>query len=128
MKYYAGPIHVDVGMLKIIPQKEYILDIRDDFFPINTKDFKDTVKSSFAEGREGKFSKHFRPVDPVMRPLYAEVIRQFVTDEGSKEMIDIDTPRLVFSEDFAKVQDFIQLISPLLNLPLSGLFNSLLYV
>ena len=89
-------------MLKIVPQKEYVLDIRDDFFPISTKYFKNTVKCSFAEGREGKFSKYFWPVDPVMRPLYAEVISQFVTDEGSKQMIDIDTPRLVFPKDFKK--------------------------
>ena len=46
-----------------------------------------------------------------MRPLYAEFIRQFVADEGSKQIIDIDTPRLVFPENFAKVQDFIPLIN-----------------
>ena len=46
-----------------------------------------------------------------MRSLDAEVIRQFVTDEGSKQIIDIDTPRLVFSENIAKVQDFIQFIN-----------------
>lgn len=46
-----------------------------------------------------------------MRPLYAEVISQFVADEGSKQVIDINTPRLVFSENIAKVQDFIQLIN-----------------
>ena len=44
MKDYAGPVHVDVGMLKIVPRKKYILDVRDDFIPISTKDFKDTVK------------------------------------------------------------------------------------
>jgi hypothetical protein len=86
------------------------LYVRDDFFPISTKDFKDTVKSSFAEGREGKFLKYFRPVDPIVRSLYAEVISQFIADEGSKQLIDIDTLRLVFPEDIAKVQDFINLI------------------
>ena len=59
--------------------------------------------TSFAEGREGKFGKHFRPVDPVVRPLYAKVTSQFVADEGSKQIIDIDTPRLVFPENIAKV-------------------------
>ena len=60
---------------------------------------------------EGKFLKHFWPVDPLVRSLDAEVIRQFVADEGSKKTIDIDSPRLVFPEDIAKVQDFIQLIN-----------------
>ena len=66
--------------------------------------------TSFAEGTERKFLKHFRPVDLLMRSLDAEVIRQFVADQGSKQIIDIDTPRLVFPENIAKVQDFIQLI------------------
>ena len=46
-----------------------------------------------------------------MGSLYAEVISQFVADEGSKQIIDIDTPRLVFPEDIGKIQDFIQLIN-----------------
>ena len=46
-----------------------------------------------------------------MRPLYAEVISQFVTDEGSKKIIDIDTPRLVFPKNITQVQDFVQLIN-----------------
>jgi hypothetical protein len=33
---------------------------------------------------EGGGSNYFRPVDPVVRFLYAEVIREFVADEGSK--------------------------------------------
>jgi hypothetical protein len=37
-----------------------------------------------------------------MRSLDAEIIRQFVADEGSKQTIDIDTSRLVFPEDIAK--------------------------
>jgi hypothetical protein len=52
MKDYAGPVHVDVGMLKIVPRKKYILNVRDNFIPISIKDFKDKVKSSFTEGRE----------------------------------------------------------------------------
>jgi hypothetical protein len=53
MKDYTGPVHVDVCVLKIVSQKKDILDVRDDYTPISTKDFKDTIKSSFAEGREG---------------------------------------------------------------------------
>lgn len=45
----TGPVHVDVGMLKGIPRKENILNIRDDLFPVGTKGFKDTVESSFTE-------------------------------------------------------------------------------
>jgi hypothetical protein len=97
-------------LLKIVPRKEYILDVRDDFIPISTKDFKDTVKCSLAEGREEKFGKHLRPIDPVVRSLYTEVICQFVTDEGSKQIIEINTPRLVFPENITKVQDIIMLI------------------
>ena len=67
--------------------------------------------TSFTEGRKRKFGKHFRLVDPVVRPFNAEVIRQFVADQGSKQIIDIDTPRLVFPENIAIVQDFIQLIN-----------------
>ena len=67
--------------------------------------------TSFTEGTEGKFLKHFRPVDPVMRSLDTEIISQFVADEGSKQTIDIDTPRFVFPEYFTQVQDFIQLIN-----------------
>ena len=37
-------------------------------------------------------------VDPIVRSLYAEVIRQFVADKGSKQLIDVDTFRLVFPE------------------------------
>ena len=98
-------------MLEIIPRKKDILDVRDYFFPIITKNFKDAVKCSLTEGTEGKFLKHFRSVDPLVRSFDAEVIRQFVADEGSKKTIDIDSPRLVFPEDIAKVQDFIQLIN-----------------
>ena len=43
-----------------------------------------------------------------MRPLDAEVIRQFVADKGAKQTIDIDTPCLVFPENITKVQDVIQ--------------------
>ena len=106
MKDYAGPVHVDVGMLEIVPRKKDILDVRDDLIPMRTKDFKDTVKSSFTEGRERKFLKHFRPVDPLVRSLDAEVISQFVADEGSKQIIDIDTPRPQI-QDLGKVyKDF----------------------
>lgn len=45
-----------------------------------------------------------------MRSLYAEVISQFVVDEGSKQIINIDTPCLVFSENIAKIQNLIQFI------------------
>lgn len=31
-----------------------------------------------------------------MRPFYGEIISQYVTDESSKLIIEIDTPRLVF--------------------------------
>jgi hypothetical protein len=54
MKDNIGPVHVNVGMLKIIPGKKDILDVRDDLTLISSKDFKDPVKGSFAEGREGK--------------------------------------------------------------------------
>jgi len=88
-----------------------ILYVRDDFFPISAKDFKDMVKGSFAEIKKGKFGKNFRSVVPVVRSLYAEVIRQFVADEGSKQIININTPCLVFPENIAKVQDLIQFIN-----------------
>jgi len=68
---------------QIIPRKKNIRDVRDDFIAIITKDFKNTVKRSFAEG-EGGNSTYFRLVDPVMFSLYVEVIREFVADEGSK--------------------------------------------
>ena len=42
-----------------------------------------------------------------MRSLYNEIISQFVADKGSNQTIDIDTPRLVFPEDIAKVWGFI---------------------
>ena len=100
MKDNAGPVHVDVGMLEIIPRKKDILDVRDDFFPISTKNFKNTVKCSFTEGRKGKFFKYIRTIDPLMRSFDAEVISQFVADEGAKQVIDIDTPRFVFPENF----------------------------
>ena len=48
---------------------------------------------------EGKFGKHFGPIDPIMRSLDTEIIRQFVVDEDSKQTIDIDTSRLVFPEN-----------------------------
>ena len=111
MKDYAGPVHVDVGMLKIVSRKQDVLDVRDDLIPVGPKGFQDTVQCSFAEGRESEFCTNFRPVDPVVRPLNAEVICQFVADEGSKQIIDIDTPRLMFPENIAKGQDFIQLIN-----------------
>jgi hypothetical protein len=84
MKDNTGPVHVDVGMLEIVPRKKDIMDVRDDFFPISTKDFKDAVKCSLTERTEGKFLKHFGSVDPIVRSFDAEVIRQFVADEGSK--------------------------------------------
>ena|GEM_PF-3597837 len=46
-----------------------------------------------------------------MRSLNTEVIRQFVADEGSKQIIDIDTTCLVFPENIAKIQDLIQHIN-----------------
>ena len=46
-----------------------------------------------------------------MRPLNAEIIRQFVTDEGSEQTIDIDTPRLCFPKKKTEVQEFILLIN-----------------
>ena len=111
MKDNTGPVHVNVGMLEIIPGKKDILDVRDDLIPIRSKDFKDPIKGSFAEGREGKYLKYFRTVDPIMRSLDAKVIRQFVADECLKQLIDIDTPRLVFPENIIEVQDFIQFIN-----------------
>jgi hypothetical protein len=100
MKDNTGPVHVDVGMLEIIHRKKDILDIRDDFFTMSTKDFKDAIKCSFTEGRKGKFFKYIRTIDPLMRSFDAEVISQFVADEGAKQVIDIDTPRFVFPENF----------------------------
>jgi hypothetical protein len=90
---------------------EKSLGIRDYFITIITKDFKDMVQSSYAEGREGKFLKHFRSVDSVVSSLNAEVIHLFVADARSKQTIEIDAPRIVFPEDIAKIQDFIQLIN-----------------
>ena len=49
-------------------------------------------------------------VDPVVRSLYAEIIRQFVAYEGSKQIINIDKSHLVVHENIAKIQDFIQII------------------
>ena len=92
MKDNAGPVYVD-------------------FITISPKYFKDTVQASFAERREGKFLKHFRSVDPLVRSLNAEVIRQLVANEGSKQIINIYTPRLVFPENIANVQYFIYLIN-----------------
>ena len=43
-----------------------------------------------------------------MGTLDAEVIRQFVTDKGLQQIIDVDTPRLVFPENIAETQDIIQ--------------------
>jgi len=87
MKDYVSPVHVDVGMLEIEPRKKDILDVRDDFITISPKDFKDTVQSSFAERRERKFLKHFRPVDPVVRPLYVEIIHQFVDNKSFSRLL-----------------------------------------
>lgn len=101
MKNNAGPVHVDGGMLKIISLKKDVLEVGDDFIPVGTRGFKDTVEGSFAEGWEIELSKNFRPGDPFVGSLYAEVIRQFVADEGVKQTVDIDTPRLVFPEDIA---------------------------
>ncbi len=95
-------------MLKVIPCKKDILDVGDDFFPVDTKGFKDTVESSFAEGRVIELGKNFRPIDPGVGTLDAEVIRQFVADKRLEQTIDIDAPRLVFPENIGKVQDFIQ--------------------
>lgn len=66
VKDKAGPIHVDVGMLKIVPRKKDILDVRDDFIPISTKDFKNTVKCSFTEWREYR--------TPILRVLFLHVL------------------------------------------------------
>ncbi|PWR71750.1 hypothetical protein ACKUB1_15985 [Methanospirillum stamsii] len=61
MKDQAGPVHVDVGMLKIVSRKKDILDVRDDFITISIKHFKDTVKRSFTEVRErGKIRQVFQ--------------------------------------------------------------------
>lgn len=43
MKDQAGPVHGGVGMVKIIPRKKDIRDVRDDFIAIITTDFKDSV-------------------------------------------------------------------------------------
>jgi hypothetical protein len=104
----AGPIHVDVGMLKVIPRKKDILDVGDDHIPIGAKGFKDTVEGSFAEGRQIEFGTNFRAGDPVVGSLDAEVIRQFVADKGAKQTIDVDTARLVFPENVVEIQDVIQ--------------------
>jgi len=58
--------------------------------------------------QEVEFVEHFRSVDPFMRSLYAEVIRHFVADKGLKQIVDIDTPRLVFPENRGEIQGFIQ--------------------
>jgi len=60
MKDNAGPVHVDVGMLKIVLRKKNFLDVRDNFIPISTKDFKDMVQDSLAERRKGKFLLAFQ--------------------------------------------------------------------
>ena len=104
----AGPVHVDVGMLEIIPRKKNILEIGNDLISVGAKSFKDTVESSFAEGREVEFSENFRPGDPVVGSLDTKVIRQFVADQDLKQTIDIDTSRLVFPEESAEIQDVIQ--------------------
>ena len=57
MKDNTGPVHVDVGMLEIIHRKKDILDIRDDFFTMSTKNFKEAIECSFTEGRKVKFFK-----------------------------------------------------------------------
>jgi len=43
MKDNTGPVHVDVGMRILYHEKKPILDVRDDFISINTKDFKDSI-------------------------------------------------------------------------------------
>jgi len=78
------------------------LDVRDDFFTISANDFKNTISCSFNEIRERKFDKYFWPGNPVMRSFYAEVIRQFVAYEGSKQIIDINTPCFMFPENITK--------------------------
>ena len=72
------------------------------------KGFKDTAESSFAEGREVELNTNFRPGDPVVGTLDAEVIRQFVADQGLKQTIDIDAPCLVFPENITEIQDVIE--------------------
>jgi len=104
----AGPVHVDVGMLEVIPRKKDILEVGNDLISVGAKSFKDTIEGSFAEGREVEFSENFRAGDPVVGSLDAEVIRQFVADQGLKQTIDIDTSRLVFPEESAEIQDVIQ--------------------
>ncbi len=111
MKDNTDQVHVYVGMLEILPGKKDIPDVRDDLIPISIKNFKDPIKGSFAEGWEGKFLKCFRTVNPIVRSLDAKVIGQFVADECSKQLIDIDTPRLVFPENFIELLDFIQFIN-----------------
>lgn len=69
IKNQAGPVYGGVGILEIVPRKKDIPDVREDLIPNSTKDFKDTVKRSFAEGWEGKFVKHFRSIDVVVRPF-----------------------------------------------------------
>lgn len=107
MKNNAGPVHVDVHMLKIISLKKDVLEVRGDFIPVGTKDFKDTIQCSFAEGREIKFSKNFRAVDPFVRSFYAEVIRQFITDKSSDGFVDIYPIFLVFPENIGEIEDFV---------------------
>jgi len=75
MENNACPIHVDVGMLKFIPCEKHILDVKNYFFFVGSKDLKNTVQSSFAKFVEAKFCQNFRPGDPFVRPLYTEVIR-----------------------------------------------------
>ncbi|MBP2144568.1 hypothetical protein J2129_000022 [Methanofollis sp. W23] len=104
MKNDAGPVHVDVGMLKIISLKKDVLDVRDDFIPVSTKDFKDTIQCSFAEWGEIKFSKNFRTVDPFVRPFYAEVISQFIANKSFEEFVEIYLIFLCFPKISVKLR------------------------
>ena len=108
VKDNAGPVHVDVGMLKVIPRKKDILEVGNDLISVGAKSFKDTIEGSFAEGREVEFSENFRAGDPVVGSLDAEVIRQFVADQGLKQTIDIDASCLVFPENITEIQDVIE--------------------
>ncbi len=107
----TGPVHVDVGMLKVIPRKEDILDVGDDLFPVGTKGFKDTIEGSLTERWKIELGKNFRTIDPGVGTLYAEIIRQFVADSCLEQAIDIDAPFLVFPKNITEIQDVIELVN-----------------
>jgi hypothetical protein len=56
---------------------------------------------------QAKNTKHFRSVYPFVRPRYAEVIRSFVADKSSEQLVDIDAILLVLPNNSSNIQDII---------------------